>query len=674
MKQKQSKLFIYSVFHLNLAYSSIPENKLQDVVKQCYWPLLKIIEKTGAKIGIEATGYTLEKIQEIDPLWIFKLKKLIKEGKCEFVGSGYAQIIGPLIPSDVNAANLSIGNDVYELLLGRRPYVAFVNEQAYSASLVKHYLDAGYDTIMMEWNNPRKNHPEWKNEWQYYPQIVKDVRGRKINVLWNNSTAFQKFQRHVYGEINQKEYIEYLKLHIGKTNRFFPLYGSDTEVFDFRTGRYHNEASLVSNKEWRRIAVLFKKVANNQFLETMLPSEVIKYAEKNKNAFHVLTLESSEQPIPVKKREVYNITRWALAGRDSIGINTTCFEIYDNLKSSNTKDPSLWKELCFLWGSDFRTHIEAKKFKNCLRRLTVLLRISKALKSRKTCPRVIHKPSFAKASVKKISGYIIVNTPRVNITLNTQKGLSIDGLIFKKISPLPLIGVLQNGFYEEVTLAEDFFSGHTVVEIPMRPKITDLERVDEKCLKIKQEKNGAMVLSVIVKTGAGTIKKTVTVFADQDRVDLRHVFNFKDVYPASFRTAIMTINPEAFSLKDLYYGSHHGGVHKEIFPLASCTSIVCDLISHLISSRSAFGNTEGEFEIGDKEKSIIFKTDMGELAALPMMNFLKTNDRKQFFLRLLYSLGEYNETSLLEKQNNKSIQFSLSISGRNVLDTKKHLC
>ncbi len=670
MKQKQSKLFLYSVFHLNLAYSSIPENKLQDIVRQCYWPLLKIIEKTGAKISIEATGYTLEKIQEIDPLWISKLKKLIEEGKCEFVGSGYAQVIGPLVPHDVNAANLSIGNDVYESLLGKCPRVAFVNEQAYSASLVKHYIDAGYDTIMMEWNNPRKNHPEWKNEWQYYPQIVKGACGRKINILWNNSTAFQKFQRHVYDELSEGEYIEYLKLHTGKTNRFFPLYGSDAEVFDFRTGRYHDESSLTSNEEWKRIAALFKRVADSRSFETMLPSEVIKRAKKNKNAFHALALESSEQPIQVKKREVYNITRWALAGRDSVGINTTCFEIYNNFKSSNIKNPSLWKELCFLWGSDFRTHIEAKKFKNFLRRLKKLLATSEKLKSKEK----IFKPSLNKSPIsiiiKKTNRNISISTPCVNIILNTQKGLSIDSLAFKKISNVPLIGVLPNGFYKDITLAEDFFSGHTVVEIPMQQKITDLEKITVKYPKQKNKNVHQVSIIGTIKTRAGIIKKKITIFADENRVDITYTFRLKDVYPSSFRSGITTFNPEAFDLSSLYYASHSGGKDKEIFPLKDCGTITCDLINHLVSSRSAFGNTDGEFEIGDKEKSIVFTTDMAQYAALPMVNFLKTKDDKNYFMRLLFSLGEYNETSLLEKRNDKPIQFSLSISGKNKGDLK----
>ena len=114
-------------------------------MRRCYWPLLHTAERTGAPIGIEATGVTLEAVAALDPAWIDQLKRLCAAGSCEFVGSGYAQIIGPLVPAAVNAANLRIGHDTYERLLAFRPAVAFVNEQAYSAGMVPHYLDASYE-------------------------------------------------------------------------------------------------------------------------------------------------------------------------------------------------------------------------------------------------------------------------------------------------------------------------------------------------------------------------------------------------------------------------------------------------------------------------------------------------------------------------------------------------
>jgi len=40
--------------------------------------------------------------------------------------------------------NLAIGNEIYNCLLGVRPTLALVNEQAYAGGLVGIYRDAGY--------------------------------------------------------------------------------------------------------------------------------------------------------------------------------------------------------------------------------------------------------------------------------------------------------------------------------------------------------------------------------------------------------------------------------------------------------------------------------------------------------------------------------------------------
>jgi hypothetical protein len=50
---------VFAFFHLNLAFSSIEEERRGEVIARCYWPLLKMAERIGP-IGLEITGYTLE--------------------------------------------------------------------------------------------------------------------------------------------------------------------------------------------------------------------------------------------------------------------------------------------------------------------------------------------------------------------------------------------------------------------------------------------------------------------------------------------------------------------------------------------------------------------------------------------------------------------------------------
>ena len=114
------QLNVYALFHLNLAFSSIEEEQRPEIVLRCYWPLLRLPEAIAAPIAIEATGFTLETINAIDPKWIAELRRLISLGFVEFVGSGFAQLIGPLVPARVNRANLELGQQSYQAILGSR--------------------------------------------------------------------------------------------------------------------------------------------------------------------------------------------------------------------------------------------------------------------------------------------------------------------------------------------------------------------------------------------------------------------------------------------------------------------------------------------------------------------------------------------------------------------------
>jgi hypothetical protein len=166
---RDTTLQLFALFHLNLAFSSIEEAQRGDVIRRCYWPLLELAEKHGP-VGVEATGFTLEEIAARDPAWCTEARRLIAQGRIALIGSGYAQIIGPLVPARVTEANLAIGHTIYERLLGQRTTLALINEQAYSAGLVGLYLDAGYTAILMDWDNPSAHHPEWPAETRYQPQ------------------------------------------------------------------------------------------------------------------------------------------------------------------------------------------------------------------------------------------------------------------------------------------------------------------------------------------------------------------------------------------------------------------------------------------------------------------------------------------------------------------------
>ena len=69
--------------------------------------------------GVKLAGYTSLGVVDIfiKSNDIEKLKELISKEYCEFVGSGYCQIISPLIPYTINNYNLKLGNKIYKELL-----------------------------------------------------------------------------------------------------------------------------------------------------------------------------------------------------------------------------------------------------------------------------------------------------------------------------------------------------------------------------------------------------------------------------------------------------------------------------------------------------------------------------------------------------------------------------
>src|ERR1700761_6875459 len=350
-------LRVFAIFHLNLAFSSIEEERRPQVVKSCYWPLLRLTER-HAHLGIEISGYTLEEIARIDPTWIAKARELAAAGRIEIIGSGYSQMIGPLVPARVMAENLRIGNQIYETLLGVKPAVALVNEQAFSAGLVEHYLDAGYRALLMDWDNPSANHPEWDAEHQYLPQYAAGLDGRKIAVLWTNTTAFQQMQRLVYDDIPLETYLRFVRERRAFSTRALCLYASDAEIFDFRPGRFRTEETLSDASEWARLGKALSAVTAEPGVNLIGPSHVLKLIDREGGG-HLLQLESANCPVPVKKQRKYNLARWAVTGRDNTAINAACERIYRGMLESAAPD---WKELCYLQASDFRTHLTEKRW------------------------------------------------------------------------------------------------------------------------------------------------------------------------------------------------------------------------------------------------------------------------------------------------------------------------
>jgi hypothetical protein len=633
-------LQLFAFFHLNLAFSSIEEERRSEVIAHCYWPLLRFAERCG-QFGVEASGYTLEEIAKRDPAWIEALKRLIASGRVEFIGAGYSQMIGPLVPARVTEANLAIGNEIYQRLLGILPSIALVNEQAYSGGLVGLYLDAGYRALLMDWDNPSSYH-QWPAEARYAPQRAVGADGRTIGLIWTNTVAFQKLQRFAHDDIGFDDYLSYVRAQRGTLPRALCLYASDAEVFDFRPGRFRTEEEN-NGGEWAKLEQAFERLAQEPSCELVLPSRLL---SRTPGKQQPLRLETASCPIPVKKQLKYNLSRWAVTGRDDLAINAACERIYRGLVAANG-DSAAWKELCYLWSSDFRTHITDKRWAELCRRLEAAdARWSVA------APPPAPAPQGEEITERRID----IVTPSLKVRLDRRRGLALDLVHFGAPA---LIGTLPHGTFDDIALQADWYTGNSVFESPGEHKVTDLEW----CMA-RQWKDGDDVLAFArIETPKGPVEKTLRFHAGAPRIDFDLTFHWDDWGKGSLRLGHLTLLPEAFNGNKLSLTTHNGGKEPESFALAGETVDHGAPVSFLVSASHGLAMTEGWVEIGDDNHRLRVDVDRGTAPLLGLLTHKRL--RGGLFCQLALSALELDDTRKPASLRPGPRRFRFSVSAAN---------
>jgi hypothetical protein len=628
LRAQAATLNLFALFHCNLAFSSIEEESRGEVIARCYWPLLELAQNHGP-IGLEATGFTLEEIAKRDPEWIGRARALIASGRIELIGSGYSQIIGPLVPARVTEENLKLGNEIYRRLLGVTPTLALINEQAYSAGLVGLYLDAGYRAILMDWDNPGANHPEWPAETRHLPQRARGADDREIGLLWTNTVAFQKLQRFAHGDIALDDYLGYVRERRGENSRALCVYASDAEIFDFRPGRFRTEEKMSGESEWARLAQAFEALKNEHAL--IAPAAALALNE----ASAALRLESAACPVPVKKQRKYNLSRWAVTGRDDIAVNAACQRIYERLIVTNAGDAA-WKELCYLWASDFRTHITQKRWVAFCGRLNNFASGDEEVPTRSAALKMHHRTPAFSPKGEEGERFISVSTPTLSVRLDRRRGLAIERLGF---GGEPIIGGLPHGHFDDIALQADWYTGDCVFEAPGEHKVTDLEWCEA---EVWQDANGDMIASARIDTPKGPIEKTLRFSATEPRVDFDLVLHWEDWGKGSLRLGHITLLPEAFDWAKLSLTTHNGGKDSETFSLKDASVDHGAPVSFLVSCSHGIGMTEGWAEIGDDQTRIRVEVDRATAPLLGLLTHRQSGG--SLFCQLALSALELDET------------------------------
>lgn len=634
-----AKLLCHSIYHLNLAFSSIEQDRHADVVEKCYWPILHMAEKFP--IGIEATAYTLECVEAVDPSWISKLASLLQQDQVELIASGDSQVVAPLVPAELTRWNLKLGMQAYQCMLAYQPQLAFLNEQAYSRGVVDLYHQAGFKALVMEWDNPFTHNRQWQKQWRYYPQLAQGC-GSEVPLIWNHSIAFQKFQRYAHGEIILEDFLAYLLSHIAddKQVRAFPLYGNDAEIFNFRPGRFETEV-VIEHNEWQRIIKMYQTLAEHDELELVLPSAVLNLLDQTQ-ANQLLNLAAADMPVPVKKQRKYNLSRWAITGRDDLGLNTLCHQQFNKLMQVGGSEQN-WQQLCRWWGSDFRTHITEPRWQALQQRLPVM-----QLESTGAFGGLIASASQADNLTNgfhhdQARKKLLIELPQLKIKLNLQKGMSIDSLAFAKQQFDPVVGTLAHGQFDSIELGADFFTSMSLIEMPQEfQRITDLQKNSWQLF----EDTEWWTLSTSFYTPLGLLKKHTRIHRSKQRVELQVDASELSKQIGSYRIQHITFKqPVVDDGADLpfQYACHNGGDCLESFQLTNTNCLHSKAVSAMITSSTGLGATKGQIIAGFGSKLLKLIWDPAQCAVFPMVHHACYAQER--LARLIFSMGEVDETT-----------------------------
>lgn len=376
------RLDLFTAFHLNLDFSCVAPEDAGRVLDRCAWPLVDLLRIPGVSLGLEAPASSLSLLATLDPLLLDAIRDAVAAGRLELVGSGLAQVILPLVPAAVGAHDLRRGQEVYRELLGEAPRVAYLHEQTYAAGLVPLYRDAGYAALIAEWENPASAHG-WAAAERYRAAWIGGTGGSRIAGLWNSSVVFQRVQRWAHGEIDLDEVLALLASHVDPaTPRALCLYGNDAEVFDHRPGSGALRYGSGPQGEWERVAVLLRALAADPRFALITPSAALAAHPPQGDP---VRLESADAPLPAKKQAKYNVTRWAVCGRDNVRRNARCHALARRLDvaealarahgGAGTPEGAVARgrdALGRLWGSDLRTHTTDARHDDAAGRLGAL--------------------------------------------------------------------------------------------------------------------------------------------------------------------------------------------------------------------------------------------------------------------------------------------------------------
>src|SRR6201999_1856168 len=120
--------------------------------------------------------------------------------------------------------------------------------------------------------------------------------------------------------------------------------------------------------------------------------------------------------------------------------------------------------------------------------------------------------------------FIEIDTPTVKARLDRRRGLAIVSASFAPDFK-PLIGGIPHGYFDEIALQADWYTGDCVFEAPGDHKVTDLEWCEA---RIEKMQNGTVIAHARIETPKGIIEKQMHFSAVERRIDFDISFHWSD--------------------------------------------------------------------------------------------------------------------------------------------------
>jgi hypothetical protein len=199
---------------------------------------------------------------------------------------------------------------------------------------------------------------------------------------------------------------------------------------------------------------------------------------------------------------------------------------------------------------------------------------------------------------------------------------------------------LLHGYFQDIALQADWYTGNAVFEALDGPKVTDLDWA--RPMQWRCPASGATIVESIISTRKGGIFKRLAFHENAPRVDIDVVFYWPDMGRGSLRAAHILLNPAAFDWSSVAIKTSNGGNLTEEFSLAGEAFDHSAPISLQVSSTTGLGATSGILEISDGKRGFEIQIDRSVAPLLAMAQLQQTSSGP--FCRVMLSAAETDDT------------------------------